>query len=247
MDQGRDLRGRTALVTGAARRIGRELALALGGRGAAVALHYGASAAEAEETAAALAELGARTALVPGDLADPGTPARVAAAAAEALGPVDILVNNAAVFEPGDVSGTDAEVWDRHLAINLRAPFLLARAVAVAAPAGRGGDVVNLNDWRGLRPCAEYFAYTQSKAGLHALTRNLALALAPDWRVNEIALGAVLPPPGAPEGYEHMLREEIPTRRFPRPAEVADALLFLLGNAAVTGQTVCVDGGRHLV
>jgi len=138
-------------------------------------------------------------------------------------------------------------VWDENQAINLRAPFLLAQAFARALPADRRGDIVNLNDWRALRPGADHFAYTVSKAGLHGLTQSLAVALAPRIKVNEIALGAVLPPERAPEAYVHERRREIPLDRWSSPEEVAAALLFLVTSPAVTGQTLLIDGGRHLV
>ncbi len=244
---GRPLFGRTALVTGAARRIGRALALALAQAGAGVVVHYRGSAEEARATAADVAALGAPVALVQGDLADPDVAAGLVDGAALALAPVDILVNNASVFENVSLAATDCEVWDENQAVNLRAPFLLARAFARALPADRRGDIVNLNDWRALRPGADHFAYTVSKAGLHGLTRSLAVALAPRVKVNEIALGAVLPPEKASEAYVHELRRAIPLDRWSKPEEVADALLYLVTSPAVTGQTILVDGGRHLV
>lgn len=244
---GRPLAGRAALVTGAARRVGRTLALALARAGANVVVHYRRSAAEARATGAAIEEAGARAALIAGDLADPAVPVRLVEKAALAFGPLDILVNNASVFEPVAWDATDTAVWDENQAINLRAPFLLAQAFARALPADRRGDIVNLNDWRALRPGADHFAYTVSKAGLHGLTQSLAVALAPRIKVNEIALGAVLPPERAPEAYVHELRREIPLDRWSNPEEVAAALLFLVTSPAVTGQTLLIDGGRHLV
>ncbi len=246
-DPARLLAGRAALVTGAARRVGRALALALARAGASVAVHYRGSDAEARETAAEIERLGAKAALVRADLADPDAAGGLIDTAARRLGAIDILVNNASIFAPGDVAGTDSLAWDAHQAINVRAPFLLARAFARALPAGRGGDIVNLNDWRALRPGADHFAYTVSKAGLHGLTQSLAVALAPRIKVNEIALGAVLPPEGSPADYVHQLRREIPLDRWSKPEEVADALLFLLRSPGLTGQTLLVDGGRHLV
>jgi NAD(P)-dependent dehydrogenase (short-subunit alcohol dehydrogenase family) len=185
--------------------------------------------------------------LVRGDLADPDVPARLLQESAAALGPVDLLVNNASIFEPGGLLDTGLDDWDRHHAVNLRAPFLLTQAFARDLPAEREGIVVNLNDWRLLRPGADHFAYTASKVGLHGLTRSLAVSLAPRIRVNEIALGAILPPERAPENYVHTLRQEIPLRRFGSLDSVGAALLYLLTTVDVTGQTLLVDGGRHLV
>jgi len=160
--------------------------------------------------------------------------------------PVDILINNAAIFGPGSAMETDADQWDDYHNVNLRAPFMLARAMAGCLGDDGSGDVINLNDFRALRPCVENFAYTMSKWGLHGLTRNLALALAPKVRVNELALGAVLPPnPGSGE-YAHTTKGEIPVGRFVTPDEVCSAMLFLLANQSLTGETLNLDGGQNL-
>jgi NAD(P)-dependent dehydrogenase (short-subunit alcohol dehydrogenase family) len=241
------LTGRLALVTGGAKRIGRVLALTLAECGVDLAIHYRGSAPEAENALAAAQALGVRAALVQGDLADPDTAAGLIDLAADALGPPDILINNASIFEDFKLADTTGSIWDRHQAVNLRAPFLLSRAFRARLPADRPGDIINLNDYRALRPGADHFAYTISKVGLHGLTRSLALALAPRIRVNELALGAVLPPAKAGEDYMHMLKREIPTARFSTPTEVAEAMLLLLRNRSLTGQTICIDGGRHLV
>jgi NAD(P)-dependent dehydrogenase (short-subunit alcohol dehydrogenase family) len=238
---------RVALVTGGARRVGRQLVLDLAAAGFDVAIHYRTSADEAEATAAGARERGARVALVQGDLADPGVPERLFAAVERELGSVDVLVNNASVFESGSVADTAVADWDRHQSVNLRAPFLLVRRFVAGLPGDREGVVVNLNDWRALRPGADHFAYTISKVGLHGLTRSLAVSLAPRIRVNELALGAILPPESGTEDYVHTLREEIPLRRFGALESVGAALLYLVGARDVTGQTLLVDGGRHLV
>jgi NAD(P)-dependent dehydrogenase (short-subunit alcohol dehydrogenase family) len=241
------LTGRVALVTGGAKRIGRELVLALAAQGARVVIHYDSSAEEARAAVDATDGLGAGAALVRGDLADPELAAGLVAEASVPFGPLDILVNNAAIFGQGSVLETSLQDWDRHHAINLRAPFLLSQAFARALPSDQLGDIINLNDYRALRPGSDHFAYTNSKVGLHGLTRSLALALAPRIRVNELALGAVLPPEGTGEDYLHVLKGDIPTARFSKPTEVAAAMLSLLTNPSLTGQTICVDGGRHLV
>jgi len=243
----RELAGHVALVTGGARRVGRRLVLDLAASGAAVALHHGKSTEEAAATAAEAREHGVPVTLLRGDLADPAVPARLIAEATEALGPVSVLVNNASIFESGSALDTDLDEWQRHQDINLRAPFLLAQAFARALPEDRAGCIVNLNDWRALRPAADHFAYTSSKVGLHGLTRSLAVALAPLIRVNELALGAILPPERASEDTMHTLREEIPLRRFGSPESVGEALIYLVKAGYVTGQTLLIDGGRHLV
>lgn len=244
-----DLRGRTALITGAARRVGRHLALAMATAGADVVIHYRSSEGDARALAEAIAAGGrGRAALVDGNLADPAVSEGLIAHAAAAFGPLDILVNNASIFQPGDVLTTTLEQWRRYQAIHVEAPFVLSRDFARQAPAGRDAVIVNLNDWRAGRPGPDHFAYTISKVALHGLTRSLAQALGPRGvRVNELALGAVLPPEGGEDGYLHMVRDEIPTRRFPTLDDVASALLFVLGNPAVNGETVHLDGGRHLI
>jgi NAD(P)-dependent dehydrogenase (short-subunit alcohol dehydrogenase family) len=234
-------------VTGGARRIGQTLALALAEAGASVIIHYLTSETEAQATAAQVRERGADAALVRGDLAEPAFASHLVDEAATVFGPLDILINNASIFAPNTLETTTLEDWDRNQAVNLRAPFLLSQAFSRQLPAGRFGDILNLNDYRGVYPADDHFAYTISKVGMHGLTRSLALALAPQVRVNELALGAVLPPEGSTESYLHALKEEIPTHRFSKPAEVASAMMFLLNNRAITGQTVFIDGGRNLV
>jgi pteridine reductase len=243
---GQSLAGRVALVTGGARRIGHHLVLALARQGVKVVIHYRNSLQDARDTAGAVTTTGGEVDLVEGDLANAKVAAALPEQAARCFGPPDILVNNASVFEQGSLGDTTCEEWDHHQAVNLRAPFLLSQAFSRVLPQDRTGDIINLNDYRALRPGADHFAYTISKVGLHGLTQSLALGLAPRIRVNELALGAVLPPEGAPATYVHTLKSEIPLARFGQPAEVAAALLFLLTSPTVTGQTVCIDGGRHL-
>lgn len=241
------LEGRTALVTGGARRLGRAMASSLSRAGATVVVHYHTSRDDAQATAAGIEVLGGRAFLVDGDLSDARAASALCRRAGDACGgALDILVNNASVFAPGSAQATGIAEWDLAQAVNLRAPFLLAQAFA-AQLAGEGpADIVNLNDGRALRPGADHFAYTVSKVGLHGLTRSLALALGPRVRVNELALGAVLAPESPAGGHQRTPREALPLRRYPTPDDVADALLFLLSSPALTGQTVSVDGGQHL-
>ncbi len=241
-----DLDGRIALVTGGAVRIGRVIALALARAGADVAVHYRRSRREAERTAAEIEALGRRATLVQAELADGEAPARLLAEAAAALGPVDLLVNNASLFTRTDLAGTGLGDWAPMMRVNLRAPLLLAQAMAANLPPERRGDIVNLNDVHALAPRTGAVPYLLSKHGLHGLTRNLALELAPRIKVNEVALGAVLPPAAPPDGYVHTPRARIPLDRFPTPDDVADAVLFLVRSPAVTGLTIAVDGGEHL-
>jgi len=239
---------RTVLITGAARRVGRHLALALATAGARVVVHYHRSEEAAESLRAEAAAAGGQLALVQGDLLDPEVAAGLIARAAGAFGPLDGLVNNASLFAPGDALSTTLAEWRRYQAIHAEAPLLLSQQLARQLPDGRDGVIVNLNDWRAGRPGPDHFAYTVSKVTLHGLTQTLAQALGPRGvRVCELALGAVLPPVSGEEGYLRTERREIPTRRFPGLEDVASALLFVLATPALNGETVHLDGGRHLV
>jgi len=242
-----DLTGRGALVTGAAARVGRALALALAAHGARVAVHYHRSAAAAEDVVAAIRAGGGEAAALPADLSLPDAPASLVSAAVAALGPLDILVNSAALFERGTVETTTVADWDRHLAVNLRAPFFLAQAFARQVGERGGAHIVNITDWRARRPGQAYLAYIVSKAGLEALTRALAVALGPRVQVNAIAPGAILPPPGDDGSYFRRLAGRVPARRNGSPEEIVQALLYLLRSDFVTGTTITVDGGEHLI
>ncbi len=243
-----ELSGAVAVVTGGAVRVGRTLVLALAGRGVRVAVHYGQSAKEAEETAAAARGLGAEAFTLSADLADEAAVGRVIPAVRDRFGaPVDILVNNASIFEPGAFVQTTSEQWDRHFTINLKAPFLLTQAFAAQVESGRTGKIVNLNDWRGFRPADDHFAYTMSKGALVALTKGTAAALAPRVHVNCLALGAILPPPAASDARKARIISEVPLGRWGGAEEVAKAMLYLLESDYVTGVTIFVDGGRSLI
>jgi NAD(P)-dependent dehydrogenase (short-subunit alcohol dehydrogenase family) len=233
------------LVTGSGRRVGRMLALACAKAGADVVVHYGHSEAEARRTLGEIESLGRRGWVLSADLASPRGAEELMEKAGN-LGTIRALVNSAAIFEPLTFRETTLEQWERHLAINLTAPFLLSQAFAAQVPAGGAGRIVNILDWRALRPGADHFPYTISKAALAALTRSLAVALAPDITVNGLAFGAILPPSDGGGGNE-VLRQ-VPSQRWSTPEEVEQALLFLLGGPAyVTGEILHLDGGRHLI
>ncbi len=242
-----DLSGKGALVTGAGARVGRALALALAEHGAGVAVHYNTSAAPAEEVAAAIRAAGGRAAAIPADLSLPDAPGALVASAVAAIGPLDILVNSASLFVRGTLESTTVADWDRHLAVNLRAPFFLAQAFASQVGDRTGSHIVNITDWRASRPGKAYIAYIVSKAGLEALTRALAVALGPRVQVNAIAPGAILAPLGDDGTWFRRLAERVPARRTGSPEEIVQALLYLLGTEFVTGETITVDGGEHLI
>lgn len=234
-----------ALVTGAGGRVGRALALRLASGGHDVAVHYNGSAEGAEETARGVREAGRRAAALQADLLDAGAVGALVARAAEALeGPLDVLVNNASLFDRDQLETATAEGFDRHMAVHARGPMLLIHAFAEQAP--RTSCVVNLIDAGVLHPGPDFFTYTLSKSALVTLTRTAALALAPRIRVNAIAPGPTLPAPRQrPEHFE-ALRAATPLGQGSDLDDLAQALDFLLGAKAVTGVVLPVDGGQHL-
>ena len=238
-----DGRGHSAIVTGAGRRLGRAFAESLAENGANVVVHYGRSAEEAEEVVDGLLAHGVQAVAVQADLADPEQAAGLVGRAEEAIGEIDLLVNNAAIFGPVRALDASIQDWQSHLNVNLTAPFLIAQAFARSRQ-DKPGSIVNLLDWRAMRPGADHFPYTISKSALAALTRGLAISLAPAIRVNGLALGAILPPVDG--GTDDPL-EGVPSGRWGTIEEAIDALLFLLvGPDYVTGEILHVDGGRHL-
>lgn len=238
-----DLKGKTILVTGAARRVGRLFALACGRAGADVILHHGHSPAEAASLKDEIASLGRQAWVLTADFSHPESVSQLIDQA-NALSPLYGLVNSAAIFEPLSMQETSLDDWNRHFNINLTAPFLLSQAFAKHVKDGR---IVNILDWRALRPGADHFPYTVTKSALAAMTKSLAIALAPNITVNGLALGAILPPSDNPSASEKVI-EAVPAKRWSEASEVEEALLFLLtGPAYITGEIIHLDGGRHLV
>jgi len=238
------LRDRIVLVTGAARRIGRALAQASARAGANVVVHYWRSGDEAGDARREIEALGRKAWTLRADLARPGEATRLVEESAR-LGTLFALINNAAVFDEQTMQDTALADWERYLAVNLTAPFVLTQAFAARLTGTEPGRVVNILDWRALRPDNEHFAYSVSKAALAAMTKAMALALAPEVSVNGLALGAILPP--ATKSQRADVLNGVPAQRWGRLQEVEEALLFLLtGPAYVTGEIIHVDGGRHL-
>jgi pteridine reductase len=237
------LHGKTILVTGGARRVGRIFALACARAGADVVIHHGHSEEEAKSTREEITKMGGRAWVIQADLNDPAQ-ARNLILLVNESSPLHGLVNSAAIFESLSLDNTSLENWQEHLQINLTTPFLLSQAFARQAP--DGARIVNILDWRAMRPGADHFPYTISKAALAALTRSLAVALAPRVIVNGLALGAILPPSDGKARQD--IIKNVPAGRWAEEHEVEQALLLALTCPAyITGEIIHVDGGRHLV
>jgi NAD(P)-dependent dehydrogenase (short-subunit alcohol dehydrogenase family) len=241
------LAGGSVVVTGGAVRIGKAIALSLAEQGHPVGLHFGSSAAEAEET---LREIRAQRGSAISIQADLSQPVTAAAAifqqAGQAFGPIRILINSAATFAPGTLLNTTEADWDRHLHINCKAPFFLTQQFVRQLPDGTDGCVINILDWRAEVPIPGHAAYTVAKAGLLAQTRLLAQELGPRVRVNAIAPGAILPAPGDSSEAFHRLGQKNPLQRVGSPAEIIRAVHYLLQAEFVTGEILHVTGGEEL-
>ena len=233
-----------ALVTGGARRIGRALVLALAARGHDVAIHHRDSAGDAEALAGEVRALGRRAAVLSADLTDEAEVRALIPAAAQALGPLSVLVNNASVFEDDRVGGLSREIWDRHLDTNLRAPVVLAEGFAAQAP--EGSSIVNLLDQRVLKPDPRFFSYALSRNGLWWATRTLAQALAPNIRVNGVGPGPTLASIHQSDAEFAAEQAAVPLGHGSSPEDIARAVVYLVDARSVTGQMIAVDGGQHL-
>jgi len=232
-----------ALITGGAKRIGRAIALALAREGYDLAVHYNRSADAATELADEIARLGRRCELFQRDLADAEQVAALVPDVVAALPDCNVLVNNASIFQRAGLMDTDADLFDRHFAVNFRAPFFLSQAFARHC---RSGQIVNLLDTTIARTFTPYFAYALTKKALADFTKAAAKALGPHIRVNGVCPGLILPPSGAgPDALEEMA-PRVPLRRVGDPEAVAAAVVFLVRNDYITGQSIFVDGGEHL-
>ena len=237
---------KAALVTGGAKRIGRALVLALAEDGFAVAIHHHRSQQEAAALADEIAGKGVKAVALAADLADEAAVKRLLPAAEAALGPIGVLVNNASIFGNDMLGTATRESWDAHMAINLRAPFVLTQEFAARLPKDAGGAVVNLIDERVWSLTPYFVSYTLTKSALWTLTRTAALALAPRIRVNGIGPGPTLPSPRQTTTQFIDRVRAMPLRRGTSPQEVAAALRFILAAPAMTGQMIALDGGEHL-
>lgn len=237
---------RTALVTGAARRIGAAIARDLGAHGWRVALHANASRGDAEAVAEEIRRAGGEAVVLAADLADLAALAPLVEAAFAALGPVDLLVNNASEFEPDEVGALDPARFERHLRVDLVSPCLLADLWAARLPADVAGVVVNVIDQRVLKPTPRFFSYTLAKSALWTATRTMAQALAPRIRVNAVGPGPSFA--NSRQSPEDFARQSaaVPLGHGPTPEEFGRTVRFFAETPSVTGQMVCLDGGQHL-
>jgi NAD(P)-dependent dehydrogenase (short-subunit alcohol dehydrogenase family) len=242
-----ELSGRTALVTGAAVRVGRACAHGLARAGARVVVHYHHSAGEAETLVRAIRGDGGEAVALAADLSRPDEVERLAGEAESAFGGVDVLVNNASVFPPERLDEVDEALWDRTMAVNLRAPFFLTKFLGARMRARGAGVIVNLADLAGVQAWSAYAAHSISKAALIHLTRVAARSLAPEVRVVAIAPGTVLPPESLSPREVESLAARTPLLRNGSPDDVVGALLYLVGADFVTGDVLVLDGGRTLL
>lgn len=241
-----EIEGKVALVTGGAKRVGRSIALALAERGAELVVHYHDSEREVHTLLAEIKRAGGKPVAVRGDVSAAADVDRIVETAMAAFGRIEILVNNAAIFYRTPFERVTEADWDRFLDVNLKGPFLLCRAVgAIMLRQGRG-KIVNMADIGGEKVWAEYLPYAVSKAGVIALTRGLAKALAPQVQVNAIAPGTVLLPEGTTREEEEAAVRRVPLRRLGSPEDIARAVVYLVENDFVTGEILRVDGGQHL-
>ncbi|AUD79581.1 short-chain dehydrogenase [Kangiella profundi] len=234
---------KVAIVTGGAIRVGRAIALELAKHGYAIALHYNHSAESAEQTAKEIEALGVQVKLIAANLSEPDSCSDVVAQAAE-LGELSVLINSAAIFPENDTINDDLSHWDQVMSLNLRAPVLLSQAFAASKP--QQAHIINILDARINHPAGDHLVYRLSKAGLWHLTESLARELAPTIQVNGLALGAILPPPGADADHFARMADHIPLKRTGNPQAIADAVSFLIGQSFITGTIIPVDGGEFL-
>jgi len=235
-----------AVVTGAARRVGREIALAMAERGLGVVVHHGTSTVEADVLVNRIRSQGGSAVAVSADLRDPRAAAVAVFEAAAELGEVTTLINSAAVFQNRALPWIDLYHCNVHLSVNLLAPIFLSQQFIRQLGEGQRGHIINILDWRAQRPGADHLVYTSTKAALSSVTKSLALQLAPLIQVNGLAPGAILPPEDRTNWHEQRAITSIPLKRTGSPKELVDAINFLLDSDFITGEILNVSGGEEL-
>lgn len=239
-----ELKGKTALVTGCAKRIGHAVALGLAKQGVNIVAHYRRSSEDIEKLRTELTQLGVKSWLVQGDLSKPGVPERMADEAFEKAGKVDILINNASIFSAKSLDDTKLEDINLEMSVNTWAPFLLSRQFGMKATQGK---IINMLDTRISGYDFNHFAYYLSKKMLENLTNSMALKLAPNVTVNALAPGLILPPEGKDISYLEQKSKIVPLKKHGSTDDIVEAILFLLRSDFITGQIIYVDGGMHLM
>ncbi|HEY5599267.1 MAG TPA: SDR family oxidoreductase [Candidatus Manganitrophaceae bacterium] len=239
-----EIKGKSVLITGAARRLGKAIALALAGRGAQVVIHYNRSKKEAEKVVEEIEKKGGAARLASGDISKAKECEKIVRDAVKAFGRLDVLVNNAAVFFKTPLFQVTEKEWNEILDANLKGSFFCAQAAAKEMRKN-GGKIINIADWSAVRPYEDYLPYCASKAGVIALTKGLARSLAPKVTVNAIAPGPILLPDDFDEAEKEAIIRQTPLKRIGAPDDVVNAVLFLLeGTDFMTGTTIMIDGGR---
>lgn len=244
-----DLHGKNILITGAAKRIGREIALTLAEREANILVHYHHAAAEASALCREIRILGVNAETLSCNFAraTESSLKNFWRAAEKKIGPIDVLINNASLYDPTPFGKVREKDWNELLSVNLKAPFFLAQEAGRGMLKRKRGKIINLLDWAITRPRPGYLAYTASKAGLQALTAGLARELAPHVQVNGVAPGPILPAKGASAGQNAKVLQQTLAKRFGSPQDIARTVLFLLeGTDYITGAVIPVDGGSSI-
>lgn len=242
-----DIKGKTVLVTGAAKRVGRAIALALATRGAHIVLHYRSSEKEAKSTAAEVTSLGVKCTLAQADLSKSADIAKMLDGFKKSSVSLDVLVNSASLYFKTPVQSAGEKEWDELMDANLKAPYLLSVAAGRDMAARGGGKIINIADWSGLRPYKDFIAYCASKGGLITLTRSLARDFAPNVYANAVAPGPVLAPPDMSDAEKEAIAKTTALGRWGKPEDVASAVVFLVENDFINGIVLVVDGGRSIV
>lgn len=242
-----EIHGKTALVTGGAKRVGRAIALALAGKGANILLHYRGSEKEARETASEIKTLGGQCGLLQADLSKTSDIQKMMSEIYEHSSSVEILVNSASLYFKTPVESVREEEWDKLITANLKAPFLLSVEIGRLMSKHSGGKIVNIADWSGFRPYKDFIAYCTSKGGLITMTKALARDFAPKVQANAVAPGPVLAPPDMNDAEKEAIAKTTALGRWGKPEDVAAGVTFLIENDFINGIVLVVDGGRSIV
>jgi len=232
---------KTAIVTGGAKRLGSVIAKFLAGRGYQIALHYRTS--EPAETSQSILDMGGVCQAFQADLASDLGPELLINRVMDAFSHIDVLVNCASIFEPGSIRETDSDLFDRHMRINFRAPFMLSRSLAVRC---QSGHIINIIDAKINRNIHTHAIYILTKKMLYEFTKMAAIEFSPHFRVNAVAPGAILPPPGKDEAYLKQRAADAPLNKTGTPDDIVRAIGYLLDNDFITGECLNIDGGVHL-